>query len=115
MYAGKRQKVVLQLYRKKPEPIWGRLATARVIEQQDNECTIEAEVYGKGIIMWLLSQGSKVEVLKPESMRDEMKLVLHEMLSLYEQSYEGENLLPNYGRRFFYYENDMQCHLRVIE
>ena len=34
--------------------------------------------------MWLLSQGRKVEVLKPESMRDEMKSVLHEMLSLYE-------------------------------
>ena len=51
--------------------ILDRLPTARVIEQYDNECTIEAEVYGKGIIMWLLSQGRKVEVLKPESMRDD--------------------------------------------
>ena len=84
MYAGKLQKVVLKFYGNNPEPILDRLPTARVIEQYDNECTIEAEVYGKGIIMWLLSQGSKVEVLKPESMRDEMKLVLHEMLSLYE-------------------------------
>lgn len=84
MYAGKLQKVVLKYYGNNPEPILDRLPTARVIEQYDNECTIEAEVYGKGIIMWILSQGSKVEVLKPESMRDEMKSVLHEMLSLYE-------------------------------
>ena len=84
MYAGKLQKVVLKYYGNNPEPILDRLPTARVIEQYDNECTIEAEVYGKGIIMWLLSQGRKVEVLKPESMRDEMKSVLHEMLSLYE-------------------------------
>lgn len=35
------------------------------------ECMIEAEVYGKGIIMWLLSQGSKAEVVRPERMREQ--------------------------------------------
>ena len=34
--------------------------------------------------MWLLSQGSKVEVLRPESMREEMKRVFHDMVKLYE-------------------------------
>ena len=84
MYAGKLQSVRLKFYGENPEPILDRLPTARVIEQYDNECTIEAEVYGKGIIMWLLSQGSKVEVLRPESMREEMKQVLQDMLKLYE-------------------------------
>ena len=84
MYAGKLQKVVLKFYGENPEPILDRLPTARVIEQYDNECTIEAEVFGKGVIMWLLSQGSKVEVLRPESMREEMTQVLHDMLKLYE-------------------------------
>lgn len=84
MYAGKLQKVILKFYGGNPEPILDRLPTARVIEQYDNECTIEAEVYGKGVIMWLLSQGSKVEVLRPESMREEMKQVLQDMLRLYE-------------------------------
>lgn len=84
MYAGKLQRVILKFYGENPEPILDRLPTARVIEQYEHECTIEAEVYGKGIIMWLLSQGSKVEVLRPESMREEMKQVLHEMLNLYE-------------------------------
>ena len=75
MYAGKLQKVVLRFYGNNPEPILDRLPTARVIEQYDNECTLEAEVFGNGIIMWLLSQGSKIEVLKPESMRDEVKIL----------------------------------------
>ena len=84
MYAGKLQNVRLKFYGGNPEPILDRLPTARVIEQYENECIIEAEVYGKGIIMWLLSQGSKVEVLRPESMREEMKSTLLEMLKLYQ-------------------------------
>lgn len=84
MYAGKLLKVVLKFYGENPEPVLDRLPTARVIEQHDHAYTIEAEVYGKGIIMWLLSQGSKVEVLRPESMREEMRQVLCDMLKLYE-------------------------------
>lgn len=84
MYAGKLEKIQLKFYGANPEPILDRLPTARVIEQYKNECIIEAEVYGKGIMMWLLSQGDKVEVLKPESMREEMKNVLLDMLKLYQ-------------------------------
>lgn len=83
MYAGKLQRVTLKFYGQNPEPVLDRLPTARVIEQYDNECIIEAEVYGKGIIMWILSQGSKVEVLAPDSMREEMKQALQDMLKLY--------------------------------
>ena len=84
MYAGKLQKVVLNFYGENPEPILDRLPTARVLEHYENGYKIEAEVYGKGIIMWLLSQGSKVEVVRPNSMREEMKQILKDMLSLYE-------------------------------
>ena len=34
--------------------------------------------------MWLLSQVSKVEVIRPEKMREEMKEVLLEMLQRYQ-------------------------------
>ena len=34
--------------------------------------------------MWLLSQESKVEVLNPESMHEEMNQILQDMLKLYE-------------------------------
>ena len=74
----------MKFYGENPEPILDRLPTARVIEQHDKECIIEAEVYGKGVIMWILSQGSKVEVLRPEGMREEMKQILQNMLKLYE-------------------------------
>ena len=45
---------------------------------------IEAEVYGKGIVMWLLSQGNNIEVVKPETLRQEMKQTLQDMLARYE-------------------------------
>lgn len=83
MYAGKLEKVKLRYLGDSPEPILDRIPTARVIEEYNKEFIIEAEVYGKGIIMWLLSQGSKVEVLSPESMREDIKQVLTDMIKLY--------------------------------
>lgn len=41
---------------------------------------IEAEVFGKGILMWLLSQGKYVQLLSPEHLRAEMRTMLEEML-----------------------------------
>jgi len=61
-----------------------RLPTARVIETEPGgAAVIEAEVYGPGIIMWLLSQGQFLEVLYPESLRGEMKRIINEMKSIY--------------------------------
>lgn len=95
MYPGRLMRMQLKYYGTNPEPILDRLPTARIIDQKEcdvvihdkkkktKEITIEAEVYGKGIVMWLLSQGSKIEVLKPESLRLEMKKQLLEMLNRY--------------------------------
>lgn len=84
MYAGKLLNIKLKYYGDNPEAILDRLPTARIVEQYEHECTIEAEVYGKGCLMWLLSQGSKVEILKPDSLREEMKNTLLEMLERYQ-------------------------------
>lgn len=83
MYAGKLQTVRIKYYGDNPEPILDRLPTARVIEQYEHECVIDAEVYGKGCLMWLLSQGSSVEILRPESLREEMKQMITDMLERY--------------------------------
>lgn len=83
MYAGELMKIRLKFYGENPEPILDRLPTARVIEQYDHECTIEAEIYGKGCVMWLLSQGDKIEIISPEKLRDEMKSTLTKMLERY--------------------------------
>ena len=84
MYPGKLMSMKLKYYGENPEAILDRLPTARVVEQYEHACIIEAEVYGKGIIMWLLSQGSHVEVLRPQSLREEMKNALLEMLGRYQ-------------------------------
>lgn len=60
--------------------ILDRLPMAKVIAEENGAYIIEAEVYGNGILMWLLSQGSAMEILRPQSMRDEMKRSLQEML-----------------------------------
>ncbi len=83
MYAGELMTVRLRFYGDNPEPVLDRLPTARILEQKEHECTISAEVYGKGIVMWLLSQGDKIEVLRPESLRQEMKRNAEEILKLY--------------------------------
>lgn len=84
MYAGKLLSIKLKYYGDNPEPILDRLPTARVVEQYAHECVIDAEVYGKGCLMWLLSQGDKVEIMRPESLREEMKKTLLDMLERYQ-------------------------------
>ncbi len=84
MYAGELMVIRLKFYGGNPEPILDRLPTARVIEQNENECTIEAEVYGKGIIMWILSQGDRVKIISPKKLRDEVKSILLKMLEKYD-------------------------------
>lgn len=42
-----------------------RLPTVEIIEIIEDKFIVEAEVYGNGIIMWLLSQGNNAKVLAP--------------------------------------------------
>ncbi|NBI71442.1 WYL domain-containing protein [Clostridiaceae bacterium] len=85
MYPGALVKLQFCYTGKSIEAILDRLPTARVLEGGGDAAgyVVEAEVYGNGILMWLLSQGSAVEVLRPESVRREMKRILTEMLGKY--------------------------------
>ena len=83
MYAGKLLNIKLKYYGDNPEPILDRLPTARVVEKCEHDFVIEAEVYGKGCLMWILSQGDKVEVLRPDSLREEMRGMLQRMVEKY--------------------------------
>lgn len=84
MYPGKLTRLQLKYTGTNAEAILDRLPTARITSKQKNEYIIEAEVYGKGILMWLLSQGTSIEVLSPDSIRTEMKSLLSEMLQKYD-------------------------------
>ena len=61
MYGGKLQKVKFKYKGESVEAVLDRLPTARVVEEDDDGYVVEAEVFGKGIDMWLRSQGEKVE------------------------------------------------------
>lgn len=60
-----------------------KLPTARILEQTGKNYVIEAEVYGDGIKMWLLSQGRWVKVLEPAGFAAKIKEELEQMLKNY--------------------------------
>lgn len=49
------------------QAVLDRLPTAKVVEKGEDGCIIEAEVFGKGIEMWLKSQGEYVTMLKGDA------------------------------------------------
>ncbi|MFL1997500.1 WYL domain-containing protein [Lysinibacillus irui] len=57
---------------KSPKTIFNRLPSAKLLSQNDSEYFFEAEVFGIGIKMWLLSQGATIEVLEPIELREEI-------------------------------------------
>ena len=83
MYLGELLRVKFEFYGPRIEPVLDRLPTATIIEQDFNKFVVEAEVYGRGIDMWLRSQGSAVKVLSPSSLVDEMKKEAQRVLELY--------------------------------
>ena len=45
------------------DAILDRLPTAQILDETDGEYIVNAEVFGKGIDMWLKSQGESVKVI----------------------------------------------------
>lgn len=85
MYSGELMRVKFRFYGGSAEAVLDRLPTAKILSRQQDQYEIEAEVFGKGIMMWLLSQGEKVKVLSPEWLREEMKGTLEKMVERYKE------------------------------
>ena len=67
------------------QAVLDKLPTAKIIERLgDRRYLIEAETYGDGIKMWLLSQGAWVKVVAPSDFVDEMKKEIGKMLEIYD-------------------------------
>ena len=64
MYGGRLSRVKFKYYGPSIEAVLDRLPTAEIIETGDDWWTVQAEVFGKGIDMWLRSQGDYIEVLE---------------------------------------------------
>lgn len=64
MYGGKLQKIKFWYKGPSVEDVLDRLPTAKIEQQNENGYLISAEVFGKGINMWLRSQGDMVEMVE---------------------------------------------------
>jgi len=64
MYGGKLRKVKFQYFGWDVDAILDKLPTAQVLEKKDGVYTISAEVFGKGIDMWLRSQGDFINIIE---------------------------------------------------
>ncbi len=60
MFGGKLERKRFRYIGPSVEVVLDRLPTAKILEQDEEGWLIEAEVYGKGIDMWLRSQGEYV-------------------------------------------------------
>lgn len=70
------------------QAVLDKLPTARIIDRTVNPegkttYLIEAETYGDGIKMWLLSQGSWVKVVEPEEFVEQLKKEIEIMAQFY--------------------------------
>lgn len=63
MYGGKLEQIRFKYTGPSIEAVLDRLPTAEIIERDDEGWILEAEVFGKGIEMWLKGQGSNVSYL----------------------------------------------------
>ncbi len=70
MFGGKDEYIKFTYTGNSIEAVLDRLPTAKAKKQGDHTWMVEAEIQGNGILMWLLSQGSQINVLYPASLRE---------------------------------------------
>ncbi len=64
MYGGKLQKLKFRYSGENIEAVLDRLPTAKILDEEDGVYTVAAEVFGKGIEMWIRSQGAHIQILQ---------------------------------------------------
>lgn len=83
MYPGVYRKIKFEFTGPSLHAILDKLPTAKVIDRQQHKVTIEALVYGKGITMFLLSQGEWIKVLEPKEYVEEITKKIDSMRGNY--------------------------------
>lgn len=83
MYAGPLQKICFDFYGNDPGVVMDRIPSAEYSIKDTGVYAFEAEVFGDGILMWLLSQGSNVKVTGPCQLIEKLKKQLNQMRAYY--------------------------------
>ena len=73
MFPVKNRRILFEFTGPSVQAVLDRLPTAKLIDVRNGVNIIEAQVYGDGIRMWLLSQGNWVKVLEPQELADEIR------------------------------------------
>lgn len=83
MWPGPLRRIRFEFTGPSVQAVLDKLPMAKIIERTDGKYIIEAETYGDGIKMWLLSQGSWVKVTEPVEFTREIEQSIEEMLAQY--------------------------------
>ena len=84
MWQGKLRIIRFEFSGPSVQAVLDKLPTARIIERLgDKKYLIEAETYGDGIKMWLLSRGAWVKVVEPLDFVELIKAEVHKMSDQY--------------------------------
>lgn len=67
MYGGKLERIRFRYTGPSLEAVLDRLPTAKVISTDKEGWTIQAEIFGKGIEMWLRSQGDYIQIMQEDT------------------------------------------------
>ena len=83
MWPGKLRTIQFEFIGSAIQAVLDKLPTAKIIERNGRTYTVEADVYGDGIKMWLLSQGRRIKVIAPADFVEEMKIEISKMNANY--------------------------------
>lgn len=83
MWPGKLRTIRFEYSGTSVQAVLDKLPTAEIIERTSSKYTLEAEVYGDGIKMWVLSQGSHIKIIEPLEFIRELKEEIHTMSNFY--------------------------------
>lgn len=83
MWPGKSRRIRFEFTGPSVQAILDRIPTAKIVDSQPGKSIIEAEVFGSGIKMFLLSQGAWVKVLAPAEFVDEIRDEIRKMRAMY--------------------------------
>lgn len=83
MWPGKLRTIRFVFSGPSVQAVLDKLPTAKIIERKSGKYILEADVYGDGIKMWLLSQGAWIKVISPNEFVEEIKEELQTMMAEY--------------------------------
>lgn len=83
MWPGELRTIRFEFTGPSVQAVLDKLPTAKIIERDGKKYLIEAEVYGNGIKMWLLSQGAWARVVAPQDFVVEIKEEIEKMREIY--------------------------------